>query len=275
MKRSLATLLSLALAFALAISLVGCGGGGTTSEQASGGEGTAAEGGTGSATGGSAGSGEIATLDDFKSALEEQYGDTEWYGDITDMTMETWLGAPVLVLHVPYTTADPDYQAINDKRMAIGDAVSKIEQSVAPNVALLDGDSAIWSLFSSGGAPMDKAFDLPPAPQTAEEVSAWLKQVYGPGGIVKLGESEDWYSAITGVRYEDPWGQGMMLIVSTNLPTYNDVRGHLIEKALLTTGSPLLSDYMIEVADGSGPVGGTGGDSSLQPGYAGWQYPTE
>lgn len=266
MKRFSIALLALALVFSLAA----CGGGGG----APGGDGDSK--GTGSSGSSSGSSGEaITAIEDLQSALESDHGDAEWFADITGMTLETYLGAPVLAIHVTYSNSTTDFETQNAHRSALIDAVSAYDVQIAPNVALLDADGTIAQIGSHGaGVPMAEAFALPASPTTAAEVQAWLDAVYGPGGLIKLGPDETWYAAIDEIEYDDPWGQGNMLIVKTNLPTFKGGQGSLLEYALYTSGSPLLSRYQIVVGDGSGPVGGAGGQLGT-PGMNGFFYPAE
>jgi hypothetical protein len=264
MKRYLVMLVAFALAIALAIALAGCGGG--------------SGGGTGgsSASDASGGSSDeaIATIEDLQAALKADHGSEPWFGDITGMTLETFLGAPVLAIHTTYAMTDPDLTAQNERRDAIQAALGDYEITVAPNIAFVDKDGRIVPVGSGGGGvPMYEAFDLPPAPTTAEGVRQWLEQVYGPNGLVKLGPDETWYASIRSIEYKDPgWGTGMHLTVTSDLPTFNSTQGSLLEIALRTTGSPLIANYQIVVKDGSGPVGG-GGVS--EPGAAGFFYPAQ
>ncbi|MBN2848838.1 MAG: hypothetical protein JXP72_10405 [Coriobacteriia bacterium] len=268
MKRFLLVSLALLLVF----SLTACGGGGGTTEGGS----TAAPGDTGGSTSSGSSSGGtsdgIATVEDLKAFLAEGHADAEWYPDITDITTETMLGAPVLAIHVAWTSVPDDFDAMNRKTMAISDLISNTEQSIAPNVALLLADGTVTDLFASGGAgiaTMDQAFDLPPAPTTAEEVSQWLEAVYGPGGLVTLGADETWYSAIQSIGMETI-ADDDTLVVTTSAPTFQSLDASLLGKALLSTGSPLLESYSIRTADGSG----SGGFAQTLVG-SGFFYPVE
>lgn len=256
----------LALATLLALALVGCGG-------TDGGDGDGA-GGPGD-TGTKTGDGAIGAIEDLQATLEADYGDQPWFADITGMTLETYLGAPVLAIHVTYSNFASDLPAQNERRSALIDTLNALDITIAPNVALIDADGNIAQAGGGGGGiPMAEAFALPPAPTDAAGVKAWLDQVYGPGGLVKLGPDETWYASIKSITYEDPWGQGDMLIVATDLPTFKGGQGSLVEYAIYTTGSPLLTSYQIIVDDQTGPVGGLGGVPE-GPGYGGFFYPAE
>lgn len=265
MKRLL--LISLALVFAM--SLTACGG----SDNPADGGGPATPGNPApSASSGDAADSGIATVEDVKAFFAEEHADAEWYADVTDVTLETMLGAPVLAIHVAWTSVPDDFDAMNRKTMAISDVLSTTEQSVAPNVVLLLADGTVTELYGSGGtgiAQMAEAFDLPPAPTTAEGVADWLETVYGPGGLVKLGEDETWYSAIQSIGMETVAGDET-LVVTTSAPSYQSRDASLLDRALLSTGSPLLESYSIRTADGSG----SGGFAQTLVG-AGFLYPVE
>jgi hypothetical protein len=258
--RVASVLLSLAVVLALTAA---CGGGGS-------GAGTSSPGGS------SAGDyKEIDSPEGLKAALERDNPGADWLGDITDVTLETYLGAPVFVIHTGWKLigqTDPAvFDEANRKQQAISEALGAYDSfKPAPNVALLNGDKTLTPLYSSGGKTMAEALALPPAPTTPEEMKAWLAKVYGPGGLVKLGPDEDWYDAINSISVDTGSG-GTRLVVTTSLPSWNgDVRASLIEMALATTGSPLLENYWISAKDGSGAAGSSG---VMEPGSGGFQYP--
>lgn len=250
----------MALAFALTLTVAGCGGG-----TESGGDGTGATtGGTGSSSAG------IASPADIKSAIERDYADAEWYGDVTDVTLETYLGAPVAVVHVAWTSTDTDFETNNRKQNALNDAMGGYDLAFAPNTALVTADGAVRKLNSSGqfdAAPMEDVYALPAVPATAAEVKTWLDAVYGPGGLITLGANETWYGSITSVEMDDN-----VLAVKTSLGRDDGTQRDLLSIALQTTGSPLLTAYGISGTDGS-YVGGSA--SSGTPGMNGFFYPTK
>lgn len=261
-------LLLISLALVLAMSLTACGGGDTADDAGTTTPGDPAP----SASSGDATDDGIATVEDVKAFFAEEHADAEWYADVTDVTLETMLGAPVLAIHVAWTSVPDDFDAMNRKTMALGDLLSTTEQSVAPNVVLLLADGTVTDLYGSGGTgvvEMAEAFDLPPAPTTAEEVSQWLETVYGPGGLVKLGEDETWHSAIQSIGMETVDGDET-LVVTTSALSYQSRDASLLDRALLSTGSPLLESYSIRTADGSG----SGGFAQTLVG-AGFLYPVE
>src|SRR5512133_3527653 len=131
MKRFSIALLALARVFSLAA----CGGGGGS---------TGGDGGSKDAGGSGSGSGEaITAIEDLQAALENDYADAPWFADITGMTLETYLGAPALAIHVTYSNADPDWEARNERRNALITAVQGYDIAIAPNVALIDADGII------------------------------------------------------------------------------------------------------------------------------------
>jgi hypothetical protein len=227
------------------------------------------------AGGGGTADGAIATVDALDAALESAYGTADWFGDLTAITEETWLGARVVVVHTTLSVSDPDPDAINRKRTEIGDALAALDQAIAPNLAIIDGDVTLAPLGSGGlgSVSMGDAFALPERPTTARAVQDWLQAVYGPGGVVPIGPDEAWLGSLTEVRYEDPgWGTGEVLWLATTLPTYRSLDAQLLQKALLTTGSPLLEDWYLETADGSGASGSAGGLKDLPVGGDGFYY---
>lgn len=262
-------LLLVSLALVLATSLTACGG----SDNPADGGGPATPGDpAASASSGEAAEDGIATVEDVKAFFAEEHADAEWYADVIDVTLETMLGAPVLAIHVAWTSVPDDFDAMNRKTMAISDVLSTTEQSVAPNVVLLLADGTVTELYGSGGtgiAQMAEAFDLPPAPTTAEGVADWLETVYGPGGLVKLGDGETWYSAIQSIGMETVAGDET-LVVTTSAASYQSRDASLLDRALLSTGSPLLESYSIRTADGAG----SGGFAQTLVG-AGFLYPVE
>lgn len=250
------------LACTLALTVAGCGGGGgsTDGETAGGGSSDGGSGGE-SSTG-------IASAADLKAAIDADYADAEWYGDVTDVTLETYLGAPVAVVHVAWTSTDSDYEARNRKQNALNEAMSTYDVTFAPNTALVSADGAISRLNSSGqfgAAPMETVYSLPAAPATAEELTTWLASVYGPGGLITLGANETWYGAIDSIEMEDG-----VLTVETKLTRDNLTQRDLLNLALQTSGSPLLSSYGIRGTDGS-YMGGAAGSGT--PGLNGFFYP--
>jgi len=247
------------LAFALALTVAGCGG-----NTEGGGDSTGASSGS---SGGSS-SAEIASPADLRAAIDRDYSDAEWYGDVTDVTLETYLGAPVAVVHVAWDSTDGDWEVRNRKVDALNNALGEYEIAFAPNVALVSADGAISKMNSSGqfdAAPMESVYTLPAAPTTADEVKAWLDSVYGPGGLIALGANETWYGSIDSVQMEDG-----VLRVETKLTEAETTQRDLLNFALQTTGSPLLSAYGISGTDGS-YLGGAAGSGT--PGMNGFFYP--
>jgi hypothetical protein len=128
---------------------------------------------------------------------------------------------------------------------------------------------------SSGGTPMSEAFDLPPAPETAEELRAWMQSVYGEGGMIELGADETWYGSITGYSYEIPEGMTEALLVVRTSMTKDDIDAedmqyYRLQRAIQATGSPLLSFYAVLGPDDELLVGSSG--TAAEPGTGGPQY---
>ncbi|MBN2404641.1 MAG: hypothetical protein JXE06_03585 [Coriobacteriia bacterium] len=256
--------LMVALAFTLALTAAGCGGGGASTQESSDS--------TGASSGGdSISSTAIASPADLRAAIDRDHADAEWYSDVTDISLETYLGAPVAVVHVTWPSTGTDYVVSNRKQTAISEAMSAYEIAFAPNRALVTADGAVSRLGSSSGSsymPMNDVYTLPAAPTTAAEFKTWLDSVYGPGGLVTLGADETWYAAIDSVEMEDG-----TLKVKTSLAREDLTQRDLLGLAMQTTGSPLLSKYGISGADGSyvgGSVGGMG-----EPGMNGLYYKGE
>ncbi|MDO8848953.1 MAG: hypothetical protein Q7W51_11270 [Coriobacteriia bacterium] len=263
MKRLLVCLLVLVLA----LGLVGCDSGG------GGGSSSGSDSGSSSSGSSSSDSDAIATIDELKAVLAEDYADTDWYPDITDYTMETYLGAEVLVLHVAWGADDADWEASNAKQQGIQEVFPALNIEIAANVAMVDGKGTVWRLVSSsatGPMPMNEAFNLPTAPTNAPEFEAWLDMVYGPGGMVTLGPDETWYSSIESITFEDLYGSGAHLVIRTRIPAGDVTQQSLLQLALQSTGSPLLSNVSIFHA---GDAGSSYGSAPGIPGMSGFYYP--
>jgi len=250
-----------ALTLLLAISVAGCGGGGGTSGGGDGG--STSPGGTD----------EIATIEELAAAFESEYGAEAWYAQITGITLETMLGTPVIAVRVSTSSAPEDYEAFNASNQAISDALSGITQAITPNAIIMFSDGAFAPANTSSSAsfsPMNEVYSLPPAPTTPGEVRQWLESVYGPGGLVALGLNETWYGTITEVTTTGS-GSGPVLVVRSSAPSYQTTDAQLIDRALQTSGSPMLERYSVMTADG----GGTGASAgSGEPGSgASWFYP--
>ena len=136
----------ISLALVLALSLSACGGGDSAAD---GGGSTTQDDPAASASSGDAADDGIATVEDVKAFFAEEHADAEWYADVTDVTLETMLGAPVLAIHVAWTSVPDDFDAMYRKTMAIGNVLSATEQSVAPNVVLLLADGTVTELYGS------------------------------------------------------------------------------------------------------------------------------
>ncbi|MRS12836.1 MAG: hypothetical protein EG823_07165 [Actinobacteria bacterium] len=255
------------LALALMLGLTACDtGGGSASDRGS----------TGRTSGGSSSDDAITTVGDLKAALADQYGDTDWYPDITSITQETFLGADVLAFHVTWYAPDADWTVDNDKVTQLQSALFELSPEVSPNLVMINAIGEVTSLagFSVNDATlMSEVFDLPPAPTTAEEFEAWLDAVYGPDGLVKLGPNEIWYGAIQSLTVEDlGYGTGPELVIRTTIGGTDRTQQTLLQLAIGTTGSPLLRDVTLFYADGASSAysGGAG-----PPGQGGFMYPKQ
>jgi hypothetical protein len=214
---------------------------------------------------------EITTAEELKEALAADHSSADWYGDLVDITAETRLGTPVLVLHVGWGMDDTDWEAKNNKLTAMSEAIGEYNSPIAFNLLVKDADGTVTrgsSTGSSDGLPMDQALDLPAAPATVDEVSAWLETVYGPGGLVTLGAEEIWYDSITSIAMEDV-GSGPQMTVATTLGRDQGEELFCLEAALHTTGSPLLTSWAIRGAEGFYMAIGGGAN---EPGAAGLFY---
>lgn len=245
-----------ALVLVLVMGLAGCGSGGNA---------TAPEkpaGGSGSSSSGSSSSDEITTVEALKAAIDKDYADASWYGDLKDISVGTYLGAQVLVLHVGWNTISDDPTAQMTKVTDLQSAIGALAPRIAPNVATVDADGAFSRLSSSSildAAPMNTSLSVPAAPTTAAEVKSWLAAVYGPGGLVKLGPDETWYTSIKSVEMDDIGLDTPSLTVKTSLSQTKDrTQWDLLCFAVQSSGSPLLENWAV--------VSTT--DSSILSGYA-------
>jgi len=220
-----------------------------------------------------------ADLDALRQAAEEAYGSEPWWEHVTEWREITVLGAPTVVVITDY---DSNSEEADEARNEIASRIVDLEPQFAHNV-----DARAWSQVgerrtlvqlsaaSSGGTPMSEQFDLPAAPQTVEEFSAWMETVYGPGGGETLGDDETWYDSITGYAFEIPEGMTEALLVVRTTMTPDDVDAedmqfYRLQRALQATGSPLLEFYAVLGADDRLLVASSGGAS--EPGAGGPQY---
>ncbi|MHB1341910.1 MAG: hypothetical protein ACYC77_08620 [Coriobacteriia bacterium] len=263
MKRFVTSLVVLALV----VGMAGCGSSGGASRPQVGGSG----GSSGGASGG-APEGAIATVEDLKATIDSDYADAAWYDDVTDITLETYMGAQVLTFHVAWGMADTDWEAKQAKTTAIQDMLGELEPEIAPNMGLVDADGTFSPLLSSsilGAEPMNTAFALPAAPTDAAGVKAWLDAVYGPGGLVTLGENETWYDSIQSVKMEDV-GAGNAVTITTSLTQADKPDWDFLGLAMQATGSPLLANFAIKSSSDSSFVSGVAGAGT--PGQTAFYY---
>jgi len=210
----------------------------------------------------------LTTVDQVTAALAADYASAEWYPYLSGMTLETYLGAPVLVLHVTWDNTDQDYQGKSDRSQAMLAALQGYESPLLTNIATLDGSGNLFGLGSTseyGAMPMADRFDLPAAPTTAADLTAWLAAVYGPGGLVALGPGETWYSSIQSIGP----GPDSPLTVTTTLAADDPVGMNLLVLALQTSGSVLLGNFMVLNSGGFGPAGVA---PAGEPGIWGYYY---
>jgi hypothetical protein len=212
--------------------------------------------------------GTLGTVEELSAALAADHSKEEWYPYLSGMTLETFLGAPVLLLRVTWDNTDQDYEGKNDRSQAMLAALQAYESPLLTNIATLDGSGNLFGLGSTseyGAMPMADRFDLPPAPTTAAELTAWLATVYGPGGLVTLGPDEAWYASIQGIGP----GPDSPLTVVTTLATGDPLGMNLLVLALQTSGSALLAGYMVLNSEGYGPAGYA---PAGEPGIWGYYY---
>lgn len=188
------------------------------------------------------------TIEEFRAQAEEKFASEEWWSRIIEIREVTILGAPTIWVMTDISTDEPD---ANDLEFAIDDALSSLEQEFAHNleVRAFFGDPPQpfgMGLGSRSGTSMVEAFDLPPAPQSAEELTAWLETVFGPEGMIELGADETWYSSITSIEVaKNASDDGDVLRVrATFADDGSNVEQEQVEllfKALGASGTPLLS----------------------------------
>lgn len=213
----------------------------------------------------------ILAVDQLKAALYADHHTEAWYASITGMTAETHLGAPVLVLQVAWDDLTVGFDA---KSALLDPAVAAIlayDSPVAINIATRDVNGA-FAAAGGGGAGVGMLAELvalPPAPATAEELSAWLSTVFGPGGLMPLGPEETWYSSITSITIEDI-GNGAQLMVDTTLGADAKTELDSLSLAVRLSGSPLTAQWNLRGGDGY--FGAWGGGVVATPGTAGWFY---
>lgn len=215
-----------------------------------------------------AGADTLTTVDQVKAALAADHTSADWYPYLADITLETYLGAPVLLLHVTWDDNDTDYEGKSDRSFAMLLALQDYDTPLTANVSTLDGSGNLFgagSTSQAGAMPMADRFDLPPAPTTTAEMQAWLDAVYGPGGLVKLGPEETWYAAITSIGP----GPDAPLTVTTTLAPEDKLGMTLLQMALQTSGSALLESYAVIH---SGGFGSSGYAPPGEPGAFGYYY---
>lgn len=213
----------------------------------------------------------ILTVDQLQAALFAEHKADPWYSSITGMTLETHLGAQVLVLQVAWDDLTTDYTARSALLDPAIEAIRSYDSSLAINVATLD-INGVFASAGGGGTGVGMLADLvalPPAPTTPEELSAWLATVFGPGGLVPLGPEETWYASITSIAIEDI-GNGPYLMVDTTLGPTDTTELASLALAVRLSASPLTAMWNVRGADGF--FNAWGGGVAAAPGIEGWYY---
>lgn len=230
-------LAALACAMLLSLAVTGCGG-----SKSSGG--SSSDSGSGKAP---------KNLKSLETAMEDAHSDAEWWKHVTGIEQATELGSPVIVVRTDIRNTDTEsYEFVNE----IAEAVADLNPTFAPNVEVfglieIDGQDRPTPMggSGSGGELMTEKFDLPPSPQTASELLAWLNKVYGEGGLVKLGPQETWLKSIQSIRMEpSPAGDGKSaLVIRTTIPKSDRDQPIqqivLLQKAIQSSGCPAAVEY--------------------------------
>ncbi|MGB8860281.1 MAG: hypothetical protein WCC60_13530 [Ilumatobacteraceae bacterium] len=216
---------------------------------------------------------DITTVEQLQAALAADHSTDAWYTTVTGITLETHLGASILVLQVSWDNMATDF----DTRSALLDpaknAIDSYDTVMAVNIATRDVNGA-FNAAGGGGSEIGLLGDvvaLPPAPTTPEEMSAWLTTVFGPGGLVPLGPQETWYSSITSIAMEDV-GNGPELTIATTLGQADKTELASLFAAVQLTASPLLTTWAVRGAGGYYSANG-GSGCGPTPGSCGWYYP--
>lgn len=213
----------------------------------------------------------ILRVDQLQAALFADHKADPWYSSITGMTLETHLGAQVLVLQVAWDNLTIDFaarSALLDPAIA---AIQAYDSTLAINLATRDVSGA-FTPAGGGGSGIGLLADLvalPPAPTTPEELSAWLATVFGPGGLVPLGPQETWYSSITSITMED-LGNGAQLMVDTTLGPTDLTELASLALAVRLSASPLIAFWNLRGTGGY--FAAWGGGVAAAPGTEGWYY---
>jgi hypothetical protein len=212
-------------------------------------------------------------VDQLKAALAADHSADAWYASITDMTLETHLGAPVLVVGVNWDELTVDFNAKQATLDALNAALDGYDTNLAINVATRDVNGAFQAV-GGGGSGVGMLADvvaLPPAPTTPEELSAWLTTVFGPGGLMPLGPDETWLSSITSIAMQDE-GNGPIMTVTTSLGSADKSELANLTAAEQLANTPLLSLWGLRGAGDYYSANGGGGCGN-GPGSCGWFYP--
>lgn len=246
----------------LLITATGCSSGGSNEESTEKSSSTKA---SGSSAPSSAGPSDLAAL---KKLAKKRFGKQDWWKRIVSVEQASALGAQVIVVRTDIRNDDPTgYEAASE----ISSAFQDLEPSFAHNIEVfglmnIDGKDRPTSMgmSGSGGLMMTDAFDLPPAPQSADELLPWLKKVYGKGGIIELGPDETWLASITSIKMEaSPAEDGTRaLVIRTTIPDSDRdapiQQLNLVGKAVIASGCPLAQEFWWYGANGYGGLTSSG-----------------
>jgi hypothetical protein len=149
----------------------------------------------------------ITSADDLMGYFDEYYGETEWYRSIMSVRATEKLGGTVVEVQFVGSWAD-----VNAMHEDLFDAVHR-------DGVDLDAYVEAWSDegFVAGtgvGEPRDHA-ELPPPPETVDELPDWLEEAYGSDGSGPV--EEEWYSRIQGFSMETSADGERVLVVETDL----------------------------------------------------------
>lgn len=180
MMRTIRLLLALTLLLAMTSTLTACGDSETADETT-----------TTEAASDDAIADEPMSDEDLRAALEEQYGDATWYPNIMWIGTDQVLLANITRVETDLGTEGTDY----DTAVEISDALWDVLESDVINIRIIAADG-LQLLGGGTGSPMSEAMDLPAPPTSADELQAWVDEVYGDSG-------EDWYMHLKGIEISD------------------------------------------------------------------------
>ncbi len=135
----------------------------------------------------------ITTTEDLQAAIDANFADESWYANITSAAIEQQLLTPVAVITIDLASdaSGPAYDIARE----IPVALSPLLEDSIPNIAILSGPSGLQMAGSGSGQSLEQTdLGLPSAPTNAEELEAWLDEVFAESG-------EAWYAHVTGAEY--------------------------------------------------------------------------